>query len=78
MNLLTIKNNNLIGYNVYDFLKYYKSLGEYDIDSDDVGTLIIYEQFFPYQILKTQLRENDKIINYYLDERINNFYELLY
>ena len=51
MNLLTINNENLIGYNVYNFLKYYKNTGKYEIDENKKGYLFLYEHAEDYDPL---------------------------
>ena len=75
MNLLTINNDNVVGYNVYEFLKYYKDQNYY-LNNNDFGDLIVYEQFFPNQMLNAILHKKKiENVNDLFDESINNFYK---
>ena len=74
MNLLTINNENLIGYNVYNFLKYYKKAGEYEIDENKKGYLFLYEHYFPFQMFNEMFKDKNKIES--LKNKVDNFYLL--
>ena len=81
MNILTIENKKIVGYNIYDFLKYYQDKGQYTIDKNENGYLFIYEQYFPKQLLKAMLINNKLSFNdidSYLENRINFLYNLSY
>ena len=77
MNLLTINNKNLVGYDVNYFLKFYEKQAEYTIDRNENGILIIYEQYIPFQMFEVLLNEK-KIydINIFLEERVKYLYKL--
>jgi hypothetical protein len=77
MNLLTINNKNLVGYDVNYFLKFYEKQAEYRIDRNENGILIIYEQYIPFQMFEVLLNEK-KIydINIFLEERVKYLYKL--
>jgi hypothetical protein len=75
MNILTINNKKIVGYNIYEFLKYYEKQIGYTIDKEEDGILFIYEQFFPLQMLEF-LSEKKESITVFLKERINYLYEL--
>jgi hypothetical protein len=75
MNILTINNDNIIGYNIYEFLKYYEKEVGYTIDEEEEGILFIYEMFFPNQILNLISKDVDKTL-FFLNKRISYLYEL--
>ena len=74
MNLLTINNENLIGFNIYNFLKYYQNDIGYTIDAENEGYLFLYDQFFPCQVF--DILRNEKDVDLFIDERIDNLYKL--
>lgn len=75
MNLLTIDNKDIIGYNIYDFIKYYQKEINFKIDDNDIGDLFIYEQFFPNQMLQEIIKKRKIFdIDTFFDQSINNFY----
>jgi hypothetical protein len=75
MNILTINNKNIVGYNIYEFILYYAKQIGYSIDKEEDGFLFIYEQFFPFQMLEVLTERKENVINF-LKERINYLYEL--
>ena len=75
MNILTINNKNIVGYNIYEFLKYYEKEIGFSINIEEEGILFIYEQFFPLQMILFLSKEKENIFSF-LKERINYLYEL--
>lgn len=77
MNILTIDNKQLIGFNIYYFIRYYQKQIGYDIDKEEDGLLFIYDQFFPSQILSVYLlKYKDENVHSYIRKRINLLFEL--
>jgi hypothetical protein len=76
MNLLTINNENLVGYNTYLFIKHYANMSGYTVDDQMEGHLVIYEQYFPFQMLEVLVKRSKKDFNIYINDRINNLYKL--
>lgn len=71
MNLLTLDNKKLIGFNIYNFLDFYQKEIGYTINENKEGFLFLYDQFFPFQVLEIAANYNNIDIYTYINNRID-------